>query len=245
MCAYNGYANIARTLLDHGAELDIVDVSGNTPENVAEVCGHSFMVTMFQKYRASSCPGIATSGTSPKTLQPSFPALSSHAPDRTGDLDMDATPRSSKTYLIDKHGDLLEIGSWIQSIQINGISRMDFMSADLYALFNREWDPEVKECAGGASHTSKGGRRGPSSSRGSGNSGQGNGAKKTRKRCLGDGGDGNEDPKRPKSVPNSPTASAGRFACPFYKNNSQFYKADKKYTICAVGEGFRDIARLK
>ena len=51
MCGYGGYANIARLLLDHGADLDNVDVDGDTPTKVATQRGHAQLVIMFDEER--------------------------------------------------------------------------------------------------------------------------------------------------------------------------------------------------
>ena len=53
MCGCGGYLDIARLLLDHGADLDNVDVDGDTPEILARNRGHADMVMLFQKERLS------------------------------------------------------------------------------------------------------------------------------------------------------------------------------------------------
>ncbi|KAI1345387.1 hypothetical protein F5Y01DRAFT_320818 [Xylaria sp. FL0043] len=52
MCAYGGHLAIARLLLEHGAELDIVDVDGDTPGQIATTRGHSELVILFDEVRA-------------------------------------------------------------------------------------------------------------------------------------------------------------------------------------------------
>ncbi|KAI1270982.1 hypothetical protein F5Y07DRAFT_406311 [Xylaria sp. FL0933] len=52
MCAYGGHLAIARLLLEHGAELDIVDVDGDTPVQIATTRGHSELVILFDEVRA-------------------------------------------------------------------------------------------------------------------------------------------------------------------------------------------------
>ncbi|KAI1498968.1 hypothetical protein F5X99DRAFT_391649 [Biscogniauxia marginata] len=52
MCAYGGHLAIARLLLEHGAELDNVDVDGDTPIQIATTRGHSDVVILFDEVRA-------------------------------------------------------------------------------------------------------------------------------------------------------------------------------------------------
>ncbi|KAK0667052.1 potassium channel AKT1 [Cercophora samala] len=51
MCGYGGYKEIARMLLDHGADLDNVDVDGDTPTSLAIQRGHAELVVMFDEER--------------------------------------------------------------------------------------------------------------------------------------------------------------------------------------------------
>ena len=51
MCGYGGYAAVARLLLDHGADLDNVDVDGDTPTGLATQRGHAQLVVMFDEER--------------------------------------------------------------------------------------------------------------------------------------------------------------------------------------------------
>jgi ankyrin repeat protein len=53
MCAYGAYLDIARLLLDHGADLDNTDVDGDTPEILAMNRGHMDMVKLFHEERLS------------------------------------------------------------------------------------------------------------------------------------------------------------------------------------------------
>ncbi|KAK3897205.1 potassium channel AKT1 [Staphylotrichum tortipilum] len=53
MCGYGGFKNIARLLLDHGADLDNVDVDGDTPSSLAVQRGHAELVIMFDEERAA------------------------------------------------------------------------------------------------------------------------------------------------------------------------------------------------
>ncbi|KAM7212203.1 potassium channel AKT1 [Rhypophila decipiens] len=52
MCGYGGHAAVARILLDHGADLDIIDVDGDTPTSLAVQRGHAELVIMFDEERA-------------------------------------------------------------------------------------------------------------------------------------------------------------------------------------------------
>ncbi|TGJ83534.1 hypothetical protein E0Z10_g5243 [Xylaria hypoxylon] len=52
MCAYGGHLAIAKLLLEHGADLDILDVDGDTPEQIATARGHSELVILFDEVRA-------------------------------------------------------------------------------------------------------------------------------------------------------------------------------------------------
>ncbi|KAM7185051.1 potassium channel AKT1 [Naviculisporaceae sp. PSN 640] len=52
MCGYGGHKAVARILLDHGADLDIVDVDGDTPTSLAAQRGHAELVFMFDEERA-------------------------------------------------------------------------------------------------------------------------------------------------------------------------------------------------
>lgn len=51
MCGYGGHKEIARLLLDHGADLDNVDVDGDTPTSLAAQRGHTELVIMFDEER--------------------------------------------------------------------------------------------------------------------------------------------------------------------------------------------------
>jgi ankyrin repeat protein len=51
MCGYGGYPDIARLLMDNGADLDNVDVDGDTPEILAMNRGHADMVLLFDEER--------------------------------------------------------------------------------------------------------------------------------------------------------------------------------------------------
>jgi hypothetical protein len=52
MCGYGGHKTIARLLLDHGADLDNVDVDDDTPTGLATQRGHTDLVIMFDEERA-------------------------------------------------------------------------------------------------------------------------------------------------------------------------------------------------
>lgn len=52
MCAYGGHLAIAKLLLEHGADLDILDVDGDTPMQIATTRGHSELVILFEEVRA-------------------------------------------------------------------------------------------------------------------------------------------------------------------------------------------------
>ncbi len=51
MCGYGGYTDIARLLLDHGADLDNIDVDGESPEDLARNRGNREMVILFEEER--------------------------------------------------------------------------------------------------------------------------------------------------------------------------------------------------
>lgn len=51
MCGYGGHIEICRILLDHGANLDNVDVDGDTPEKLATNRGHAQIVIMLEEER--------------------------------------------------------------------------------------------------------------------------------------------------------------------------------------------------
>ena len=51
MCGYGGYLDIARLLLDHGADLENVDVDGDNPEISARNRGHANIIILFQEER--------------------------------------------------------------------------------------------------------------------------------------------------------------------------------------------------
>lgn len=53
MCAYGGHGDIARLLLDHDADLDNVDVDGDTPTKLAANRGHTDLVVIFDEERAA------------------------------------------------------------------------------------------------------------------------------------------------------------------------------------------------
>jgi len=53
MCGYGGHVEIARMLLDHGADLDNRDVDGDTPESLATNRGHADIVIMLEEERAA------------------------------------------------------------------------------------------------------------------------------------------------------------------------------------------------
>ncbi|CAK7198602.1 serine palmitoyltransferase component [Sporothrix eucalyptigena] len=51
MCGYGGYSDIAKMLLDHGADLDNIDVDGESPEDLARNRGNRDMVLLFEEVR--------------------------------------------------------------------------------------------------------------------------------------------------------------------------------------------------
>ncbi|KAK4096815.1 hypothetical protein N658DRAFT_527487 [Parathielavia hyrcaniae] len=51
MCGYGGYKDVARLLLDHGADLDNEDVDGDTPTSLAAQRGHMELVLLFDQER--------------------------------------------------------------------------------------------------------------------------------------------------------------------------------------------------
>ncbi|KAI1073439.1 hypothetical protein F5B20DRAFT_567000 [Whalleya microplaca] len=51
MCAYGGHLAIARLLLEHGADLDNVDIDGDRPMEIATTRGHSEVVILFDQVR--------------------------------------------------------------------------------------------------------------------------------------------------------------------------------------------------
>lgn len=53
MCGYGGHVEICRLLLDHGADLDNMDVDGDTPEILATNRGHENIVIMLEEERAA------------------------------------------------------------------------------------------------------------------------------------------------------------------------------------------------
>jgi hypothetical protein len=126
--------------------------------------------------------------------------------------------------------------------------------------FDPGWQPCLRSHAGQSSSKEPGSdnntssNRSSSDSNGSGSSpSKGDGRNQKRlyrgERTLSDGnGDQDEDQDQSKK-PKIGKSLEKRFACPFWKNNPQFYKASpetrKKYMVCASGMGFTDIARLK
>jgi hypothetical protein len=52
MSAYGGHKEIARLLLDHGANIDNVDVDGDTPKSLAAQRGHADLLTMLEEEEA-------------------------------------------------------------------------------------------------------------------------------------------------------------------------------------------------
>jgi len=51
MCGYGGFTDIARLLLDHGANMDNIDVDGDTPMDLATHRGHAGMVFLLEEER--------------------------------------------------------------------------------------------------------------------------------------------------------------------------------------------------
>jgi hypothetical protein len=51
MCGYGGFVDIAKLLLEHGADMDNVDVDGDTPEMLAANRGHANVVFLFEEER--------------------------------------------------------------------------------------------------------------------------------------------------------------------------------------------------
>jgi len=51
MSCYAGFTDIVRLLLDNGANLDNIDVHGDTPENLAANRGHAGIVFMLEEER--------------------------------------------------------------------------------------------------------------------------------------------------------------------------------------------------
>jgi ankyrin repeat protein len=52
MCGYGGHMGIARLLLDHGANIDNVDVDGDTPKSLAAQRGHANLLIMLEEEEA-------------------------------------------------------------------------------------------------------------------------------------------------------------------------------------------------
>lgn len=52
MCGYGGHVEICRMLLDHGADLDNIDVDGDRPESLAANRGHADVLIMLEEERA-------------------------------------------------------------------------------------------------------------------------------------------------------------------------------------------------
>ncbi|KAJ7800336.1 hypothetical protein B0H13DRAFT_2499994 [Mycena leptocephala] len=52
MCGYGGHIAIARLLLDHGANIDNVDVDGDTPKSLAAQRGHADLMIMLEEEEA-------------------------------------------------------------------------------------------------------------------------------------------------------------------------------------------------
>lgn len=52
MAAYGNHLSIARVLLDEGADMNNVDVDGDTPMQLAVTRGHSEMAILFDQVRA-------------------------------------------------------------------------------------------------------------------------------------------------------------------------------------------------
>ncbi|KAJ7938200.1 hypothetical protein B0H13DRAFT_1851657 [Mycena leptocephala] len=52
MCGYGGHIAIARLLLDHGANIDNVDVDGDTPKSLATQRGHADLLIMLEEEEA-------------------------------------------------------------------------------------------------------------------------------------------------------------------------------------------------
>jgi ankyrin repeat protein len=53
MCGYGGFPEIARLLMEHGADLDNIDVDGDTAEILAMNRGHTDMLVLFDEERLS------------------------------------------------------------------------------------------------------------------------------------------------------------------------------------------------
>ena len=51
MCGYGGFPEIARLLMEHGADLDNIDVDGDTAEILAMNRGHTDMLVLFDEER--------------------------------------------------------------------------------------------------------------------------------------------------------------------------------------------------
>lgn len=51
MCGYGGFVDVARLLLEHGADIDNRDVDGDTPELLATTRGHAAVVILLDEER--------------------------------------------------------------------------------------------------------------------------------------------------------------------------------------------------
>jgi ankyrin repeat protein len=51
MCGYGGFPEIARLLMEHDADLDSIDVDGDTAEILAMNRGHTDMLVLFDEER--------------------------------------------------------------------------------------------------------------------------------------------------------------------------------------------------
>jgi hypothetical protein len=62
MSAYGGYIETYHMLLDHGADLDNMDVDGDTHENLAANRDHAAVLIMLEEERRARLLGVREAG---------------------------------------------------------------------------------------------------------------------------------------------------------------------------------------
>jgi hypothetical protein len=156
-------------------------------------------------------------------------------------------------------------GSWIEEDAHNLLINLDVEGlCEVYAIGNDlgrledQFDPgsqaNFRACPansspGSTAQKNAGGNSSESGSRGTRQSPPNGGGRHRKHASEGGDGEGEEDDPSQYKKAKTVNGTNRRFVCPFYVHDPAYFKTSEehgqKYTLCAAGQGFADIARVK
>jgi hypothetical protein len=156
-------------------------------------------------------------------------------------------------------------GSWIEEDAHNLLINLDVEGlCEVYAIGNHlgtledQFDPGLQanfracpanSSPGSTAQKNSGGNSSESGSRGTRQSPPNGGGRHRKHASEGGDGEGEEDDPGQYKKAKTVNGTNRRFVCPFYFHDPVYFKTSEehgqKYTLCAAGQGFADIARLK